>query len=717
MKTHESDALGLRRGSSAMPLVLLFLALATVFIFGGGRGHFYQHGHENHDHITGNHMTVAMNLSPEHGFLGFFRLTRDEDGHLTYEPYNRFPVLGHALIKLATLPFPNDASARLAAARTLMLVFFAAAATCAYLALRRLAGNRWTALAATLLAFSSHYALYYNDMVATEGVVDLFGLMLVLHGIAVFATAGRFGQLLAKTCVALLLGWHVYALLLPFVALGMAAAFRYRDREGVRRHLTLGAVALAFGTLVLAANFTREYVALGGETALVELPSVESMLLRTGLAEALRPDRADAADTPPDSELRASKDWPAVAARQLKRIAWSIPYAVGYFVGDGRPDSGMANKGVVIVALGVVFSVAIAVSILVLFLSPNTRHRLPLAALALSGPCWAFGMPYQSFHPFEGMFDIGIFLAFFTLVLLRLDRLFGSRVGCSVLAGLAAVPTFALSSFLMARVTTIDPEQVAYEKTLAADADTIRQLAEGKTILITSVIDACRKDLVRANWKQYFPGHAIVKLSNRHTADLVVSERIEGAHTLTPGNRRVFLYDRASLDAILSRYERHVEQHVPVLASPNYDVYFVEGEGRDDLLYFRDHCPTQQINDRFHAQRVMMAGSSRVFVHVSPADADDLSAERRRFGFDDLVDFEQVLSGWRKDGKCYAVCRLPDYAIAEIRAGSATVRRTRHGILSRRTTSRDVTWEGSFSPHSVAAGETPPSSPAVEASR
>ena len=82
-------------------------------------------------------MTVALNLSPEHDFLGFYRLHLDEAGEPAYRPYNRFPVLGHALIKLATLPFPDDSSARLAAARWLMLAFFAAAATLAYLALRR----------------------------------------------------------------------------------------------------------------------------------------------------------------------------------------------------------------------------------------------------------------------------------------------------------------------------------------------------------------------------------------------------------------------------------------------------------------------------------------------------------------------------------------------------------------------------------------------------
>ena len=289
------------RRAAALPLALLFLALATVFLFGSGRGHVYLGSF--HNVLTWHHMTVAMNLAPEHDFLGFYRLTLDDGGGHAYEPYNRFPVLGHALIKLVTLPFPDDLSARLSAARMLMLAFFAAAATTAWLALCRLVRSRWAALAATLLAFSSHYALYYNDMVATEGVVDLLGLMLVFHGMAVYATEGRFGQLLGKTCVALLLGWHVYALLLPYVVLGLAVAVRRRDGEAVRRHVVLGVVALVFGSVVLAGNFTREYVALGGEVAPAELPSVKSMLTRTGIVP-----------------RRSPLDLTALAEEQLGRI-------------------------------------------------------------------------------------------------------------------------------------------------------------------------------------------------------------------------------------------------------------------------------------------------------------------------------------------------------------------------------------------------------------
>ena len=688
----KTAGIGARWRPSALPLALLFLALATVFLFGGGRGHFY---HERgHDHITWNHMTVAENLSPEHDFLGFYYLTLEDGGNRTYVPYNRFPVLGHVLIKLVTLPFPDDPSARLSAARMLMLAFFAAAATLAYLALCRLVLNRWAALAATLLAFSSYYALYYNDMVATEGVVDLFGMMLVFHGMAVFATEGRFGQLLGKTCIALLLGWHVYALLLPFVVLGLAVALRRRDGEAFRRHVVLGVVAVGFGTVVLAANFTREYVALGGEVAVAELPSVESMLHRTGVF----------------AESRRGKDvleWP----RQLKRIGLAtVPYAASHFIGDVNPHAlRRSAEGVRIryVVLGFVLSTLVVLTILALLLSPATRHRLPLAALALSGSCWAFGLRHQSHFPFEGMFNVGLPLACFALMLSRLDaiRLGGGprrHVRCSVLASVVAMPMFVLSSFLMAQSTAPDPEYAAYAKALAADVESIRALAEGKTIFVSAVMEGCSKRRRwRAGWKYYFPGSVFTRYADRRLADFVVSERIEGARTLTPGNRWVFLYDPAGYDAALSRYERHAQHGAPVLDFPDYNVHLVRRNTGNELLYFRDHCPGKPGVMRNR-------GRSRFFVHVWPSDANDLPADRRQLGFEALVDFRHTLWGWRKDGKCYAVCRLPDYGIARVHTGRTIRRSTNEGRGYR----YDVIWEDSFSPDRATGGGLRPLRPA-----
>ena len=711
MNTAAGSDGGGRRDSSAAPLALLLLALATLFLFGGGRGHLHQDF--NHDHVTLNHLAVALNLSPEHGFLGFYQRYLNDAGELAYEPYNRFPVLGHALIRLATLPFPDGISARLAAARTLMLAFFAAAATLAHLALCRLARSRWAALAATLLSFSSYYALYYNDMVATEGVVDLFGLMLVLHGMAVFAAEGRFGQLLAKACAALLLGWHAYALLLPFALLGLACALRRRDGRGVRRHLALGAVALLFGSLVLAANFAREWAALGGEVPAAELPSVRSALHRTGVAPV------------------HGFDWTGAAKEQLGRIgAASVPYALSHFIIGGEPGSLKITKMRVYrvyVALGSVLFVLTVLACLALLLSPSPPPRLlPLTALALSGPCWMVAMRYAA-GEFEGMFHIGVPLALFALLLPRLDRLLGDRARCSAPAGVAAAPLFALSSFLMAQDTNPDPGYAAYAKEFAADVDSTRKLVKGKTIFV-SKLNVCSDRLYPKRFlRHYFTGSAFVDRANWHLADFVVSERTEGARTLTPGNRHVFLYDRANYAAALGRYERRTKHGAPVLESPDWEVHLVKGSAGRHLLYFNNQCPKHQIGSGDHGfiderpcyfnnqclkhhqigersysssriiTRIIMGGL-HIFLHAYPSDANDLPAGRRRFGFDELLGgFKDELPGWRKDGRCYALCRLPDYGIDRIHTGWAPRRLTGEGPRY------DLVWEGGFSPDQATA--------------
>ena len=206
--------------SAWLPFALLPLTLSTVFVFGGDRGYFYRG--VDHNWISSEHLTIAMNLSPEHGFQRFTHRFIDDDDVTRYRPNNRFPIGGYAAMKAATLPFGGSPSAQLTAARILMLLFFTAIAVLAYLSLSRLTSNRWIALTATLLAFSSYYLLYYNDMIAPDGIPDFFGVMLTFHGMVVFVQEGRFRQLLVKTCIALLLGWHVLALVLAFVIFGLA---------------------------------------------------------------------------------------------------------------------------------------------------------------------------------------------------------------------------------------------------------------------------------------------------------------------------------------------------------------------------------------------------------------------------------------------------------------------------------------------------------------
>ncbi len=640
-----------------------------------------------------NHMAIAANLSPEHRFLGFYGQRLDDEGRRVYVPYNRFPVFGHLLIKLVTLPFPDDSRAQLRAARLLMLAFHAAAAVLAWLALRRLVRDPWTALAATLLAFSSFHALYFADTVSTEGVVGLFGLLLVFHGMAVFATEGRYGQLVAKTCGALLLDWHVYALVGPFVALGLASAWRRGDGRAARRCLTLGVVAVLFGSVVLGTNVAREHAALGGETPLAELPSVRSALQRTGVV----------------SRSELDFNWLLFTEAQLDRVALaSVPYAVTHFVfADGADIAELirTNRRYGSTSL-VVLSALLVLATLVLVVRPAARHRLPLTALALSGPCWvvvtrdSFWWPdrgHYQIHEFNSMFYAGVPLALLALTLPRLDRLLrwaGVR-RVTVLAGAAAAATFVLSCFLMARAVH-DPEHAKLERAVMADGDAIRRLAQGKAIATT---------MEMGSGSHYrFRDMATTAPGMRRHADFVLDYRLADIRSLTPDNRSFFLYDRSVYEAVLARSERRADAQRPVLQSPDYDVHlFRNEEGGDDLLYFRRECPGDADLRR----------QPPFFLHVRPVDVNDLPADSRRHGFENLdFRFEKIrwtflLGGlpprmrphrylhmqfWRRDGKCYVVRPLPDYDVASIRTGQFTERRTREGVRY------DDVWAGSFSP-------------------
>ena len=205
-----------------LPPALLILALAwlaALFAFGGDRGYFYRS--TVHNANSAKNLSLAENLSPADNFRLFRADVITADGARQYATYSRFPIGGTALIKLVIMPF-NSLSAKLTAARTLALFMFCGAVVFAYLAVSRLAGSRWIGLAAALVAFSSYYALYYSDEISNESAMDIFGVMLTFHGMVVFVQDRRFRQLLIKACAALLVGWHVYALLLAFIVFGLA---------------------------------------------------------------------------------------------------------------------------------------------------------------------------------------------------------------------------------------------------------------------------------------------------------------------------------------------------------------------------------------------------------------------------------------------------------------------------------------------------------------
>ena len=637
------------RHSPILPVIVLLLTLSSVFIFSNERGHFYRYG--PHGANSGNYMAIIANISLEERFLGYYheRLISD-DGATYYDLYNRFPVGGFVLTKLATLPFGGSLSAQLYAAQAAMLLFYAAAALMAYLALSRLAGNPWIALAAVLLAFSSYYLLYFSDMVCTESSPSLFGVMLAFHGMVVFTQERHFRQLLLKSCAALLLGWHVYALLLPFIIFGISAELIAALRSPAAapsllsptrrlasvlfrsRYLLLGVATLAFGAALLSFNFANEYRALDGKTSLTNLPSYTSMIRRgTG-------DRNDALEA--DLGAPLSEIWPysKVIEQQFHRIGIiSAPYALpGYAT---ERDIEFWQYWVI---AGIVVSAACCIGL------AFTRRKALWATLAFYGFLWALALRYNVvFHEFEAMHHIGMPLTFFTLALLWMRRQSNDRMMMMLAA--VAVIVFAFSASQIARIVTRPDDHARHAQALA-DFDAIRAIADGKIVYVPPPFRDTHAIGGRFAEDFYLSGSVLVTDGNlREHADYFISnQRLPATETLTPHNRVAFLYRQ-------SDYTRWYQAAISDAAGPfireNFNVFMRQ----NTILFGKQDCSEEEVESRF-------------ILHIFPSDPEDLPFIRGEYGFDNL-DFQFERRGVRLGGDCFASIDLPRYPIATIRAG------------------------------------------------
>lgn len=625
-------------------MALLALALSTLFLFNSSRERFYA----PLQHDTAKSLSIAENLSPRHNFLMFRRLSFDEVGEPVYIPYSRFPIGGFALIKLVILPFGDDLAWKAFAARTLMLAFLSAAVFLAYHAVARIASDKWLAAAATLTAFSSYYILYYHNWVSNEFMMDLFGVMLAFHGMVVFVQEGRFRQLLIKTCIALLIGWHVYAFLMPFVALGFGRDFvnavKARHRAGGRKaafsallrspYMRLGGAALLFGIAMLAFNIVSEYDALNGETPLTELPSVNSIMINLDL----------------DSKDSVAFPWGDFLRRQFYRVAGSVSPGLSGWPGvrlETPPNSPPAP----LVAIGILAASATAAGLLFI-----RRRRLLLGTLAASGFCWALFVRNNTFfhgHQFEAIYYVGVPLTLVTLLLLAVSR-FGSARLLPVAAAVAAL-IFGLSAFQMTASGSEAEQEAARQQTIFADLAAIRTVAKGKNIVV--VQGPRSRELLYGDGRAldfHLAGSRIEYGADSPQAhDFTLSPHRDAAlPSLTPNNKIVFLYAGAEPAALLrSQFDSIASRASGDPAARS--VYDVSVSPSDPaLVYFKEPCSADDVNAEF-------------FLHVFPENEDRLT-ERR--GHENL-DFEFPLWGVSLDGACAALVPLPGYAIRGIRTG------------------------------------------------
>lgn len=629
-----------------LPLVMLLVGLSTEFLFDNIIGYFRL------GTFSAIPLTVAVNFSPSHHFLGFLSQNFNAEGNIEYQAYNRFPPGGYVLIKLVTLPFGHNLSGGIYVARFLVLLFFVGAAILAYRSLCRLISNRWIALTATLMAFSSTLLLRFNTTLLPEIMIGLFGFALTFHGMVIFTQEGRFRQLVLKACIALLVDWHILALLVAFILLSVAKDItKAYKTEPIRkiivsminsRYTILGTIAFGFGILILAHNIGNEYYALNKDDhqqALLDLPTIRSALQRTSI-------------TGPQPEVT----YPQLGDLHihLKGVALAtVPFVFaeslfstldpGWVINTLKTSTGWDEFRIV----GVFVTV---ISLIGVFL---VRHRLLAATAVFAGFCWTIPLR-QNFeqHIFEGVYFIGISLFFYTLIFLIIRKYLPHRITpfCSVIALLI----FIFSSYQMS-IERSGEFSIDYEKEIVDDFNIIRQFIDEKTVFLPRYEDL---GFFRLNYYNF--GSRI--LFNSYGCDrrldkvdfIVQTKRDKIPGLLTPNNQRVFLYDQPIYER---RIDKIIEEERPLIQG-DFDVYLTDDR---KLIYVSDRCDGDDTKSTFLGVPIS--------VLIYPVDIKNLPQLGQDHEFNQLNSIDHYIMDTKRN---VLIFDLPDYDISSIRTGQYT---------------------------------------------
>ena len=591
-------------------------------------------------------LSVTTNLSPEHNFLLY--QYRDENG---YVPYSRFPVGNYAILKLATMPFRPDISQQIQSARVVMLLFFIGSGLLAYFAMNKIVKNRWICLTSTALAFSSYYILYYGDVISPEFMTNLLGVFLVIHGMITFVQDGKFRQLLIKTCIALFFGWHVYALLLPFIIIGIVRSILHWNQQKTKgwkqslihstrnRFLILGMTALLFGGILLSFNIVNEYAAFAGERSFRNLPTIDSLIYRSGFSQEFNEEFND------ELSLRY------FMKEQIYRIGgMMVPFGIPGFTNrlGLSSEAVLGNHGVIIGAV----SLFLALLILI-----HARYKTILFPVVVMGFVWSFPLRNQTtFHDAEAIFYIGIPLIIISFPLLHLWKMINDRY--MAVFSLVSLGILCFSIAQMARIG-LSPVESGRQHALFTDIKRIQAMVlEEKVLHIPENYD----ELPRWSLGFYFPQN--ITTYNRDIADYAIStEKIPGITSLISNSTSLFFYNSDEYNMEYSAVIAQITATVRQLSmkDPNIDMnateYDVYLEG-NSLWYLRSGPCDVVSNDR----------GVPFFLHVIPSDVEDLPSDRKEHGFSGL-DFIPEDHWLDIMGFCVIERRLPQYDIAAIRTG------------------------------------------------
>ena len=393
-----------------LPGFLLLVAMLAVFGLQSDKVGF-EPGHAGW--VSSQHLAIITDSTRENGFVGHACDFVHGNGQVQAFYFNRSPPLFYGAVQTLLSPLKGDLAGYIHWAHQIMNLVFVLTLFLSYRLMRLILRDRWHALAVTLAAFSGYYLLHYKDLVE-QNRLSALAIVLVIYAIARFERDGRKLPLLLLVGAAALVGEAPPAIFVVslWAAFSWVRLVMARKRVGAGARVPvvpLSAFVVAFGVTGAAILYNVLQEAEYRQVGILETQIVDSAMRRTVGANK----QAEAGDG----------TFAEFAREQGRRVVRGmIPYPYSRQLNPKVNWQRQFNPSPAALAAGLAVGFA-----LVAFMLWRWRREFPLTVLLLlpaSGVFYLFMMRNLSApHDFTAVSYIGLFLAFWTGVVLLLRRL------------------------------------------------------------------------------------------------------------------------------------------------------------------------------------------------------------------------------------------------------------------------------------------------------
>jgi hypothetical protein len=367
--------------------IMLMIALLSIFVLQNHKNGF---GEGNHGSISSHGATLAKNISIKHHLVMFNKINVSDDGKISFDCYNRFPIFTFILLKAIMLFFEPNLASQIYYSRQFMNIFLALSMLITFLMVKDLTNDLWMSLIIVLLTFSGYYILLYADMIFNE-TPSLFGFLLALYlALKCRLYKIKLIYLFLIPIISISLGWQPYAVFITWFFLETINSIKMGKNFSqiiAQPSCKVLFISIIWGIIILGFQLTNEWWTTGKNFG--DLGTVKRMLGRLGI-------------TPLYQSIIGKKSfsWPVFIGRQSVHMTL-IFYPI-------MKLSVLQNNVILkISAMIVIFSI-ICVSFIKL-LKNRSIDLLFILLLFTSGIVWAVAMRHYTFyHNFESIFYIGI---------------------------------------------------------------------------------------------------------------------------------------------------------------------------------------------------------------------------------------------------------------------------------------------------------------------